>query len=252
MWKCLLLVVAVAGIARCQDIPGADGYPVPPKPAFQVIDEARIFQLEPDRLRAIAGRLRDLRERYDFPLYVAIHDSLIGTNTAEQAQRLQDAWIGKESGLVVVIETDSGRFSVGRPLRKSETFDIGAELPVMGPADLSQVELTGVLSRAAGRVLTITDRQARAETLAVGLAEEIGAVLEARRNEPEPRNKIRTIVLGVGLLAGCGLVAMVALAFLRRSESKAARRYVFPRIAVGQRLGAPYGGGRVSSRSFRS
>ena len=60
------------------------------------------------------------------------------------------------------------------------------------------------------------------------------------------------IILAVGLLAGTGLVALLVVAGLKRAESKALERFVFPKIGVGMRLGAPYGGGKVSSRSFRS
>lgn len=253
MWKVFLSAAAAIGLALGQGIPAADdAFPVPPRPAFQIIDDARIFQHEPDRLRALADHLGDLRETHAFPLYLVIHDSLIGTSPSEQVQRLHDAWIGDGSGLVAVIETDSGRFAVSRPARKSERIAPDVELPTTGPSDLTDLELTGALARVAAEVLPVRDRAARAEALGRGLADEVGALLQARRDAPEPRTKVRTMVLGVGLLAGCGLAAMVAVTLLRRADSKAARRFHFPQVHVGQRLGAPYGGGRISSRSFRS
>src|SRR5690606_24345922 len=98
MWKVFLSAAAAIGLARGQGIPAADdAFPVPPRPAFQIIDDARIFQHEPDRLRALADHLGDLRETHAFPLYLVIHDSLIGTSASEQVQRLHDAWIGDGS-----------------------------------------------------------------------------------------------------------------------------------------------------------
>jgi hypothetical protein len=58
------------------------------------------------------------------------------------------------------------------------------------------------------------------------------------------------IVLAIGLISVAGLVSLLVVAGLRRAEARSLERYVFPKIAVGGRLGAPYGGGKVSSRSF--
>jgi hypothetical protein len=40
------------------------------------------------------------------------------------------------------------------------------------------------------------------------------------------------------------------VAGLNRAEARSLVRYVFPKVSVGTRLGAPYGGGKISSRSF--
>ena len=68
---------------------------------------------------------------------------------------------------------------------------------------------------------------------------------------PKDHTRARMIVLAIGLLAGTGLLALLVVAGLKRAESKAQERYVFPQVNVGMRLGAPYGGGKISSRSFR-
>lgn len=251
MWKILLSAVAAIGLARGQAIPAADdAHPIPPRPAFHVVDDARIFQHEPERLRALADHLAELKKRHSFPLYLSIHDSIIGLPPSELVQRLHDAWVGKESGLVALIETDSGRFAVSRPARKTE--DLAPDLPKLGPSDLTDLELTAALARVAAEVLPVDDRAGRAEKLGRTLADEISAVLQTRQQAPERKDGMRTAVLGVGLLAVSGLLAMLTLMLIRRADSKAARRFLFPQVHVGRRLGAPYGGGTISSKNFRT
>lgn len=251
MWKVLLSCVAAIGLARGQAIPAMDdAYPIPPRPAFHVVDDARIFQHEPERLRALADQLAQLEAKYSFPLYLSIHDSIIGLPPSELVQRLHDAWIGKESGLVALIETDSGRFAVSRPARKTE--DIAPDLPKWSPSDLTDLELTAVLARVAAEVLPVKDRAGRAEKLGQMLADEISGVLQSRQQAPERKDGMRTAVLAVGLLALAALLGMITVMLIRRADSRASRRFFFPQVHVGRRLGAPYGGGTISSKNFRS
>ena len=62
---------------------------------------------------------------------------------------------------------------------------------------------------------------------------------------PKARNRLR--LLGYGSV----LVAMVAVRFFSRAEAQSGRVRRLPDVEVAQRLGAPCGGGRISSRAFR-
>lgn len=70
-------------------------------------------------------------------------------------------------------------------------------------------------------------------------------------DEAEPdRWNVRVLMLGTGLMAGMLLIGLLVGAWIRRSDRKVTERLVFPEVTVGMRLGAPCGGGKISSRSF--
>ena len=77
-------------------------------------------------------------------------------------------------------------------------------------------------------------------------------MLDERAAAPEGKTKGRLILLAVGFGAAIGLISLLVVAGLKRAEAKALERFVFPKATVGIRLGAPFGGGKVSSRSFGS
>ena len=98
--------------------------------------------------------------------------------------------------------------------------------------------------------MTAGDGAEFAERLGTGIAGGVSAVLDEQAARPEGATKGRTVLLAIGLIAAAGLVALFVVAGLKRAEAKSLERYVFPKISVGTRLGAPYGGGKISSRSF--
>jgi hypothetical protein len=62
---------------------------------------------------------------------------------------------------------------------------------------------------------------------------------------------LRFALVLVGLIAGLGLVALLAVRWFAAAGRRAGRSHRFPEVEVGRRLGAPYGGGRVIAGSFR-
>jgi pyruvate dehydrogenase E1 component beta subunit len=91
--------------------------------------------------------------------------------------------------------------------------------------------------------MTAGDRGEYALRLGTGVAAGVSAVFEERAARPESSTKSRMTLLAIGLIAAAGLVALLVVAGLKRAEAKALERFVFPKVSVGTRLGAPYGGG---------
>lgn len=271
---CFWLFVA-GSLVRAQE----EEFPVPPAPENRVLDEARLFAREPQRLAVISETLAMLEAKHGYRFYVAIYNVLIGRTLKDQTELLQGKWLGQQAGMVLVIEADSFKFRFGQRPLEEEKLEPGNTVVRSSPADFAPIELermigeieeslraartanaldadakVEVLSKGDGEFDASParpfDRQLFAENLSTGLAGRIAAELEQRAAAPVGGTRSRMVVLAIGLLAFTGLLALLVVAGLKRAEAKARERFVFPKVAVGVRLGAPYGGGKVSSRSF--
>lgn len=242
----LLLLWGTAMSGRAQD----EEFVPPPAPEDRLLDESRVLAREPERRQAITAALAELEAKHGFRMYFVLYDSLFGRSLSGRAQELQAAWLGGKPGMVLVLETDTRDFMVGQAELQKRELEPGTELELPGPTDLSSLDLSGILRELEGSLMTAHDRSEFAERLGAGFARGVSAVLDQRAARPEGGTKGRMIALAIGLIAVTGLLALLVVAGLKRAEARSLERYVFPRISVGIRLGAPYGGGKVSSRRF--
>jgi hypothetical protein len=243
---CFALLWILTAVVRGQD---AEFVP-PPAPADQISDEARLFAREPESRLRIAERLAALGEKHGYRFYLALYDSLYGRSLSERAQLLQQAWLGAEPGIVLVLETDSRAFKVGQTVATPTRIGGRIELPVAGPKELAPTDLSALVRSLDAALRESKGTEDYVVRLATGMADGISGVLDERSAAPEGNTRSRMILLAIGLLAGAGLVALLVVAGLKRAEARSLERYVFPRVKVGTRLGAPFGGGKISSRSF--
>jgi hypothetical protein len=231
-----------------QEIDGT--LPPPPVPEGRILDDARLFMLEPQVLKALSQRLTDLSERTGYEMYVAIFDSLIGSDVKEQSRLLQEAWVGDKPGVVLVLESDSSMFELGWSRTPDAVTESGQKVPVLADADLAPQDQVRILNSLAELKTEEKGATATAEKLIKHFADGVDeAFRQAEAAEPERWN-VRVLMLGTGLLAAMLLVGFLIGAWLRRSEEKVTERLVFPEVTVGMRLGAQCGGGKISSRSF--
>jgi hypothetical protein len=243
LWTLLLAVPALA-----QD---ADGLEVPPAPQNLILDEARLFSRQPERLQAIATALAALEEKHGYRLYFAVYDTLIGHSLEEQATTLREKWLGDQPGAVLVLEADSFLYLLGQAPPLEQEIEPGKKVQRDRPTDLSPIDQGNIKLNLEPVLVPVgRDRQAFAETLGTGFAREIGTLLDQRAAIPAGAGRSRMVLLAIGLLAVVGLVALLVVAALKRVEARSKERYVFPKVGVGLRLGAPYGGGKVSTREF--
>lgn len=246
---CVALLWMIAGWLHAQE---EDDFTAPPPPADGILDEARMFVRSPERHQAIAKALAALEEKHRFPFYFVLYSSLYGRNLDDRAHALQAAWLGDSPGIVLVLETDSRHLAVGQAASKPDEVPAGESLPVAGPKELAPSDLVAI-----GRGMEESLRQAAttdefAERLATGMAAGISKLLDERAAAPEGKTRSRLVLLAVGFGAAAGLISLLVVAGLKRAEAKALERFVFPKATVGTRLGAPFGGGKISSRSFGS
>lgn len=222
----------------------------PPAPENCVLDESRVLVRDAGRKEAIASALEALEAKHGFRMYFVLYDSLYGRDLAGRARVLREAWLGERPGMVLVLETDSRTFRIDRPAAPQKEVAPGTQLEMPESTDLSQMDLSRVVRELEGSLMTAGDGAEFAERLGTGIAGGVSAVLDEQAARPEGATKGRTVLLAIGLIAAAGLVALFVVAGLKPAEAKSLERYVFPKISVGTRLGAPYGGGKISSRSF--
>ncbi|BCX47167.1 hypothetical protein HAHE_10750 [Haloferula helveola] len=235
-----MVVLALAPFATAAELP--------PSPEGHILDEARIFASEPERLAALSQRLTEFSDRTGFRLEVACHGSLIGTTPFGQAIRLRDEWLGEEPGMVVVMEMDGGKWELGWQEVRTVLTESGDEVPVLGPAAVSPQDRIAIRNRLAELPPMRAGSMQDAETFIEVLLDELDLALSEEPDAGPRRGHV--LILGLGLLAGMLLVAMLVYAAVRRADRIAGDRFVFPDVKVEPRLGAPLGGGKVNSRSF--
>jgi hypothetical protein len=242
----LLLLAGIAAPGRAQD----DDFVPPPPPEDRLLDESRVLARDEERRQAIVTALAELEAKHGFRIYYALYSSLYGRSLNERARQLQEAWLGDEPGLVLVLETDSRTYRFAMPVPRPREIEPGTKLEMPENSDLSLLDLSIVDRGLEGSLMTAGDSAEFAKRLGTGVATGVSAVFDQQAARPAGGTRSRMILLAIGLISVAGLVALLVVAGLKRAEARSLERYVFPKINVGMRLGAPYGGGKVSSRSF--
>jgi hypothetical protein len=243
---CFVLLWAISGWLHAQE----EDFTAPPAPEDRVLDEARIFARSPEQHRAVADALAALEEKHRFRFYYVLYSSLYGRNLSDRAHALQQAWLGEAPGIVLVVETDSRHFRISQTPPKPAEIQPGSTLPVAGPKELAPADVVMLMRGVEDQLRQSGDIGEFSERLATGLAGGISGFFDAREAAPEGTTRGRVVLLAIGFGAAAGLIALLVVAGLKRAEAKALERFVFPKVQVGSRLGAPFGGGKVSSRSF--
>lgn len=231
---------------------GSDGFAGPDAggpPSLFVLDADDLFQTDPDTLEVIQDRLGEFYDRHRLPIYLAIHAGLITSTPGERAEELRREWLGDRYGFVLVFDTDTGELGLGRPI---ETIREGADAdPATAMSRIPSYELIEVMLKVRESMEDNPDPIAHLDQLTKRLVQEFDACL-ARLEKPGPRGpKLMFALAVIGVIAIIALAALFAVRWFSRSEEQAGRLRWFPDVLVGHRLGAPCGGGRISSRSFR-
>jgi|GEM_PF-938030 len=237
---CMAIAGAQAlGVDATQE--GADELPAPPPALLR--DEAGFFSQQPEVFRQMLAAVKQVEQQRGFRIYLLVEPVLLGTTAQEYAGKLQQAWLPDGNGVVMVYEVDSKSLGLGRGNQGSE---VGEERWGVIPAH----ELVGIITRAT----TQTGKNATAADYLKSLVLQLSAESEAyfqKRDAPVPEGRgLRITVLVLGSVALLALAGMGLGLLLRRVGGQAARRYAFPASTLPQRLGAPFGGGKVMVHRF--
>lgn len=222
-------------------------------PEAQVLDKANMFREDRKILAGIEASLSRMREKHDYPVYLAIYYSVFDQSLQELADELYNAWVGESSyGMVIVYQLDPV-VSGGNPAIAYHK-DAGIEMDSSsgpGPRPMPGWEM-GVLLK---KVFTAVNEKPNEpiefiSSLIYGIEAEMDRYHELEPmswNDPE---NLKLMAIFFGVIAAFTLMGMIAWKLLYPVNARSRRVYYFPEVKVERRLGAPYGGGLVREKTF--
>ncbi len=213
-------------------------------PPTGVRDSAGVFHRNAALLQKITGQLQQLKEQHNFQIYLVLESVLVTQNVQVLATEMQQAWIPDGNGIVLVFEMDSKSLGFGQ--RYGE--DLKKDLP---PGQVPSYEMMQVLSKVAGGVDRLAPPEVFLDSLITNLVRGYNDYF-IRREQPVPEGRtLRLMLIFIGGVAALALVGLAAAWMMKRAEKGVAgQAHHFPDADAVERLGAPYGGGKVSSRRF--
>lgn len=213
-------------------------------PADGLVDRAGLGHRNPELVARMREDIRQLRDDHAFRLYIVLESVLVSGNPQLLANSLRRSWVPKGDGLVLVFEMDTRSLGIG------QSFEQEVD-PTKAPAgQVPSYETNGILENARAGV-----DPASAETM---LATFVTRVTEGYNGyflrKDAPVSGERSVKMGLIIIGGASALALLGLMaalLVRRSDDRGGGRcFYFPEVQVSERLGAPYGGGEVSSRQF--
>ena len=241
-------MLATLVVGRGQAVPpwiGLEDLPEPP--AFGVLDEAGFYSRDPEGLRRISDLLRELEKRRGFKIYLVI-ETVLDSNIdpLERAPKLYRAWIPHGDGLVIVYQKDTGMMGIGWDLGLLDSTDEEESHRRRIPS----YEMKKILLKVSEKIDRSTAPEVLLENYVADLVNEFESYFQSMEQSPPKERTFRLWLMAVGGISVLGLGALGLAWLVRRMGIDAPQTFQFPEMEVRERLGAPYGGGMVSSRRF--
>lgn len=211
---------------------------LPPAPLDGIRDDARLFS---DKGRqALASEMRSFTEKTGLAIFVDASTFLpTGTNARARAKALRPVWTGARDGVVICIDRSS-QDPPGIELSDA-IWNRDSEPEVLAMLDNN---LRFFSSRKLDEALTIEGVKMLMQRLTT-----LEDLARQRTRLWRPSDTLLAGAFAAILLVGM-LLTVVLSRLLRRSESDSAAEYWFPDVNVGQRFGAPFGGGVIVELTY--
>jgi hypothetical protein len=229
-----VLDAPASGVGSSENLPPPDG----------IADRAGMFQRNPALFGKIANRLRQIREDHGYAVYLVVESVLVKDDPHLLATELRQAWIPDGNGIVLVFEMDSRRLSLGQQFEQT----IAADGQIRG--GIPSFEMNAIILKASQGMNTKTSPEEFVDFFLTGVTDGLNDYFR-RKNSSVPDS--RSVRLAMVIIGGASVLALIGLGaawLLKRSDRKGGGCFFFPEIETSERLGAPYGGGAVSSRRF--
>lgn len=212
---------------------------LPPAPADGIRDDARVLTSEAKAI--LAQEMQVFTAETGLRLFIDTNTYLDGDmNPGERCRQLVRAWCGDTPGAVICVDRAS------KPMHAIQIapafWERSSELEVM-PALMAAAEQVGQAQ------VSSDGLAAGARTLMKRLTE-LEKLAKSRSRVLDHSDWLLAAAFGACLAVG-GLVAWILSRWLKRYEKEKAVEHTFPDVEVGQRFGAPNGGGVVVEMSFR-
>jgi hypothetical protein len=219
------------------------GGPKPPESGIR--DDGGFFSRAPDAQARISEKLRKLETDHGFRIFLLVEPVLIATSAPDLAEQLRESWLPAGGGLVVVYESDTRNLGFGRaPGESPAGGDNIREIPAH--------EMVSILQRAQDATDPKLESAAYIETLMGKLVAEFDSYFKRRATPPPAGRSLRIGLLTIGALTLLALAAIVVGSLTRLPSVAGPRTWRFPAVDRQERLGAPFGGGNVTTRRFRA
>lgn len=248
-WKWRLLLIGfwlgalVSGHGQSIDIPMAEDRIEAP-PHAGVADHVGLVHRNPALLAKLTADIRQLREEHGFQLYVVLESVLVSGNAQSMATRLQRHWLPRGDGMVLVFEMDTRVLGIGQGLEQN------MDPATNSPAQVPSYETMAILTKA-GADLDRTSAETMLETFVTSVVTGCNDYFRRKATPVPDGRSVRMGLIIVGGAAALALIGLLAALLVKRSDRRGGGKcFFFPETETAERLGAPYGGGEVSSRQF--
>jgi hypothetical protein len=211
---------------------------VPPPPADGLFDASSALN---DGQRAAAVKAIGQARAAGVELYVALYNFVIDETIERRAERLKDAWCPSGTGLLVVADLSTQQCTYLSHVADTEW--------------LSTTELQGIFTEASKGAASVEGSSADKllaviENLAPRLSDAMARHRELTRHRVSP---LAWWVFGIVTVAVFALLCLAGIAVRLRRRHRLAtvpQPHYFPTVEVGERYGAPFGGGVIAEVRF--
>jgi len=220
-------------------------------PDNQVLDQANVFLNHPDVLAEMVGRLSRMKADYEYPVYLAIYYNVLDASLRERADQLYESWIGDSGrGMVIVYQLDPVVYGDNPAMayHKGDGLDphFGG-----GSSPIPERDMIAMLTKVSPQVGSGTGaHHASISALVLALEAEITRYHDIPAASWRDLDSLIMIAVFSGFVIAIPLIGMLIRRLLLSSSNESRKTYYFPDVQVAYRLGAPYGGGWVSEKSF--
>ncbi len=211
-------------------------------PDTGIVDEAKILSRDSEAYKNIVARLRELREKRGYKIYLVVEPVLIASTPPDLAAQLRDKWLPEGDGLVIVFESDSRSIGISQDLiGHPDQAERGDNVPAF--------ETSAAISRTTSAIDPKLAPEPFLDAMVTRLTTEFENYFKTREEPPPKGRGLKLTLLIVGGISLLGLVAIALGGLIRHSSMTVARRFRFPLVNRPERLGAPCGAS-VTSRRF--
>ena len=235
-----ILYLLLGGWVSAQSLSAFD---IPAIPETGLLDDEGVLENNPSLQRRLSEMLQELDQKHGYRLIVVLKLSLIGTNPTDYAAQLQENWLPKGGGLVLVFESDTGFSGFGRDLE----LTVGMENDETAIPSFSLIEIVSKSLRAANSSQV---KEVYLQNLVTELCDRLDEYFELRATPAEGGHSLRLALVTIGALSLLALCGIGLGLLLGKADAKRTQTRMFPQVEIPERLGAPYGGGGGACGSF--
>ena len=220
-------------------------------PDNQVLDQANVFLEHPDVLAEMVGRLSRMKDDYEYPVYLAVYYNVLDASLRERADQLYESWIGESGrGMVIVYQLDPVVYGNNPAMAYHKGDGLDPKFGD-GSSPIPERDMIAMLTKISPQVDSDAHgHHASISALVLALEAEITRYHDTPAASWKDSDSLIMIAVFSAFVIAIPLIGMLIRRLLLNSSNQSRKTYYFPDVQVAYRLGAAYGGGWVSEKSF--